>query len=65
VGNPRPAPEYQLRWRDKKAARRSLVQILEWDFERIILSHGDLIEEDAREVAHHAWRRPLAWGEDG
>ena len=59
-GNPKPAPEYQLGWKDKNAARKSLMKILEWDFERIILSHGDLIEENAKEVALHAWQRPLA-----
>jgi len=59
-GNPKPAPEYQLGWKDKNAARKSLMKILEWDFERIILSHGDLIEENVKEVALHAWQRPLA-----
>jgi len=59
-GNPKPAPEYQLGWKDKSAARKSLMKILEWDFERIIISHGDLIEENAKEVALHAWQRPLA-----
>lgn len=58
--NPKPAPEYQLGWKDKKAAAKSLQRILNWDFERIILAHGDLIEEDARAVATKAWRRPLA-----
>jgi hypothetical protein len=57
--NPKPAPEYQLGWKDKKAARRSLMKILEWDFDRIIIAHGDLIEENARQVALNAWRRPL------
>ena len=59
-GKPKPAPEYQLGWRDKKAASKSLKKILNWDFDRIILSHGDLIEENAKEAALHAWRQPLA-----
>lgn len=59
-GNPKPAPEYQLGWNDKKAACQSLKRILSWDFERILISHGDLIEENAKAVALHAWRRPLA-----
>jgi hypothetical protein len=57
--NPKPAPEYQLGWKDKEAARRSLMKILEWDFDRIIIAHGDLIEENAQQVALNAWRRPL------
>jgi hypothetical protein len=56
----KPAPEYQLGWSDKKAARASLHRILQWDFERVIVAHGDLIEIDAREVVEKAWRKPLA-----
>lgn len=60
--NPKPAPEYQLGWNDKKAASSSLRKILNWDFERIIISHGALIEENAKEIALKAWRRPLSMG---
>jgi hypothetical protein len=63
-GEPKPAPEYQLGWRDKNAAARSLKKILSWDFQRIIIAHGDLIEENAKQAALHAWRRPLASGDD-
>jgi len=56
---PKPAPEYQLGWSDRKAAGASLQRILEWDFERVILAHGDLIEADARRVVEKAWERPL------
>ena len=57
--NPKPAPEYQMGWKDKKAAARSLKKILDWDFDRIIISHGDLIEENAKDIALKAWQRPL------
>ena len=53
--NPRPAPEYRMWWTDRKAAANSLRRILLWDFERIVLSHGDLIERNAKEVALKAW----------
>ena len=56
---PKPAPEYQLGWKDKKAAAQSLEKILHWDFERIIMSHGDLIESEAKNAARTAWRNPL------
>ena len=46
-------------WKDKAAARESLQRILEWDFDRIVLSHGDLIETNARTVALGAWEKPL------
>lgn len=57
--HPKPAPEYQLGWKDKAAASQSLEKILEWDFDKIILSHGDLVVTDARETARQAWRVPL------
>ncbi len=56
---PKPAPEYQMGWKDKAAAKRCLERILAWDFERIVIAHGDLIDEDAKAVARRAWRRPL------
>ncbi len=52
---PRPAPEYRMGWNDRRAAAKSLRLILAWDFDRIVLSHGDLIERSAREVAIKAW----------
>lgn len=61
--NPKPAPEYQLGWKDKKAACKSIRKILEWDFERIIISHGDLIEENAKSIAISAWQGPLSVNE--
>lgn len=56
---PKPAPEYQLGWQHPAAACRSLRAILAWDFERIILAHGDLIESNARAIAQMAWTPPL------
>jgi len=57
--NPKPAPEYQMGWKDKKAAANSLRRILDWDFERIILAHGDLVEENPKEVLVAAWKGVL------
>ena len=56
---PKPAPEYRIGWKDKAAARSSLEQILEWDFNKIVLSHGDNITENAKERARGAWTPPL------
>lgn len=53
--NPKPAPEYQLGWQDKAAAAESFQRILNWDFDRIIIAHGDLIEASAKAVALQAW----------
>jgi hypothetical protein len=57
--NPKRAPEYQWGWRDKPAASASLRKILQWDFDRVILAHGDLIETDARQRIEQAWKVPL------
>lgn len=58
---PKPAPEYQLGWKDKKAAKACLERILEWDFERIIIAHGQNIDTNAKQAAREAWSRPLSW----
>ena len=54
------APEYRFGWKDKAAAKAFLESILEWDFDQIILSHGDNITEDAKQTARRAWTPPLA-----
>ena len=51
----RPAPEYRFGWKDVQAAQRSLQCILDWDFEKIILSHGDNIVHNAKAIARSAW----------
>jgi hypothetical protein len=57
--NPKAAPEYQLGWGDKEVVKKSLNRILDWDFEKIILAHGNLIEKDAHAVATEAWKNVL------
>jgi hypothetical protein len=53
---PRAAPE--LRWftRDRAAARRALTQILAWDFDRLVIAHGELFEHGAKDALREAWR---------
>ena len=36
--------------RDRSAARRSLERILAWDFDRIVLAHGEILERGGRET---------------
>ncbi len=57
--NPRPAPEYRMGWSNRKAVAASLRNILAWDFRRIVLSHGDLIDQNAHDVATAAWSEIL------
>ena len=56
---PGPAPEYRLAWGDKAQVRERMERILAWDFDRVILSHGDIITRDARQVVAQAWRKIL------
>jgi hypothetical protein len=56
---PSPAPEYRFAWGDKARVRAGLERILAWDFDRVILSHGDLITHDAKQIVAHAWRSIL------
>ena len=43
--------------RDRPAFRRSLERILEWPFERVVVSHGDVVESGGREQLErgYAW----------
>ena len=43
--------------RDRRAARQSLERILAWDFDRVVVAHGDVLESGGRE----ALRRGYAW----
>jgi len=36
--------------RNREAARRSLATILAWDFDRVIVTHGDVLEHGGREA---------------
>jgi hypothetical protein len=36
--------------RDRAAARRSLDEILAWDFERVVVTHGEVLERDGRRL---------------
>ncbi|MEO6138441.1 MAG: DUF4336 domain-containing protein [Luteimonas sp.] len=55
------APEYRIvGWNDRAAARRALERILAWDFQRVVIAHGELIQCNAKDVLRRAWRNVLA-----
>jgi hypothetical protein len=56
---PGPAPEYRFAWGDKARVREGMERILAWDWDRVILSHGDLITHDTRQIVTRAWRQIL------
>jgi len=41
--------------KDRKAFRSSLDRILEWDFDKVILSHGHLVHDDGKEAFRKAF----------
>ncbi len=43
--------------RDRRAARQSLEHILGWDFDRVVVAHGDVLESGG----HDALRQGYAW----
>jgi len=43
--------------RDRRAARESLERILAWDFDRVVVAHGDVQESGGREIL----RKGYAW----
>ncbi len=50
-GGPAVARTFKLLMRmRKRAVTESIAQILEWDFDRMILAHGDIIERGAKSV---------------
>ncbi len=46
---------------DIENAQLALTRIMTWDFVRVVIAHGDLIEYDARETVLRAWEKPLRW----
>lgn len=57
--NPKAAPEYQMGWGNKDIVRKGLNKILSWKADRVILAHGELIEDDVDSILNTAWRKVL------
>ncbi len=52
-------PTYAERFlviRDRAEARRSLEQLLQWDFDRVVLAHGEVLEHGGREALAEGYR---------
>lgn len=43
--------------KDRRQAATSVSSILSWDYERVVVAHGDVIEDDA----HQRMRQALSW----
>jgi hypothetical protein len=46
--------------RDRRAARQSLERILAWDFDRVVVAHGDVLESGGREALRQGYSWLLA-----
>lgn len=46
---------FRLLMRDRRAARAALERILALDFERVIVTHGEILERGGREALRRAW----------
>lgn len=46
--------------RDRRAARESLERILAWDFDRVVVAHGDVLESGGREALRQGYSWLLA-----
>jgi len=57
--HPKAAPEYQIGWGRKDIVKSCLNRILDWEAERVILAHGELVESDVSSVLRSAWRKVL------
>ncbi len=58
-GKPGLSRPLRIVFRDKKRARRALDRILSWDFDRIVLAHGEILESGGSEILReaYAWLR--------
>ena len=52
-----PTALFRLALRDRAAAAKSIQRLLEWDFDRVLPGHGEIVETDG----HEAFRRAWAW----
>ena len=56
---PKAAPEYQVGWGRKDIVKKGLNKILSWNAERVILAHGELIENNVTGILGTAWKKVL------
>lgn len=52
---PAPPPDMKVSFRDRKALRGFVERVLDWDFDRIVLSHGNLVERGGKDVFREAY----------
>ena len=53
---PGPLLDVKLAYLDSRAARDSLEKVMDWDFDKMILAHGHLVNSGAKQVFERAYR---------
>ena len=53
---PRMPPDMQLTFRDRPATRASFERLLAWDFDRVVVSHGVVLQSRGRRVLRDAYK---------
>ena len=48
LGQMAPSRNFKVMTRNPSLVRQTIKRILKWDFERVVLSHGDIVEADAK-----------------
>jgi hypothetical protein len=41
--------------RDRRATREALDRVLAWDFDRVTVTHGEVLESGGHEALRRAW----------
>lgn len=60
IGRPRVSRSFRLAVQDRQAVSASLQHLREWDFQRIILSHGDIIPAGGHAIFEEIFRDYLS-----
>ena len=53
---PGPLLDVKLAYLDRKAARKSLEKVMDWDFDQMIITHGHLVKSGAKKVFYRAYQ---------
>jgi len=56
LGSLAPSRNFKVMTRNPSLVRQTIKRILKWDFERVILSHGNIVEVDAKAKFKEAFR---------
>lgn len=59
LGGVRATRIFRLTFKDKAAVRASILRILGWDFDRIIVTHGEVLATGGRQALHAAYESLL------